>query len=904
MPLSENFKELSKSKIVVSKIKDNAFDATALNKLKEVAHSDSNQILEILKSNANGLSENEVRQKRVQFGFNEIEHEKTPSWYKQLFHSFLTPFNAVLITIAVVSLIIDVLFKAPDQRDYKTVIVVSTMVMLSSLIRFWQEYGSNKAAEKLKGMVKTTATILRKENGEKEIEIKEIVPGDIILLNAGDMIPADCRVMQSKDLFVSQSILTGEALPVEKREQKIDATENKSPLELENLCFMGTNVESGTATAIAVTTGNETYFGSIGKALESKRPLTAFDKGVSKVSWLLIWFMLVMVPLVFLINGITKGDWLEALLFGFSVAVGLTPEMLPMIVTANLAKGATNMSKQKVIVKRLNAIQNIGAMDVFCTDKTGTLTLDKIVLTRHLNVFGDEDDEVLKWAFLNSYHQTGLKNLLDVAVLAHTELHQLIKVEEDYKKIDEIPFDFDRRRMSVILEMKNGKHLFICKGAVEEMLGVCTHAFDPGEDKQLHIESDKIIPMDDAMRKIVIDTSKKLNSEGLRVLLVAIKEFDGGPPVYEVKDENNLVLTGFIGFLDPAKPSAKLAIDGLQKLGVSVKVLTGDNEIITKKICSDVGIPIHRLWMGNELEKMSDEEIIAQMDDVSIMVKLSPMQKSRIVKLLQKKGNTVGFMGDGINDAAALRDADVGISVDSAVDIAKESADVILLEKDLMVLLKGVVYGRNTFGNIIKYIKMTASSNFGNMFSVLGASALLPFLPMLPIQILVQNLLYDVSQISIPWDSMDEEFIEKPQKWDERGTSRFMFFIGPISSIFDYAIFAIMFFYFKANSPAQQSLFQSGWFIEGLLSQTLIVHMIRTKKIPFIQSWATAPVLALTTLVMAIGVFIPFSPFADALNLQALPFAYFPFLILILISYCILTQLIKNWYIKRFNQWL
>ncbi len=896
--------EQSKSKIGFSKSGHNDFDTNALGKLLAVSQTDSNSFFKTLNSRADGLSESDVREKQIQYGLNAIEHEKAPSWYKQLFISFITPFNAVLATIAAVSFVIDVMFTAPGKHDYKTVIVVGTMVMLSSLLRFWQEYSSNQAAEKLKSMVKTSAAVLRKEKGKIEIDIKQIVPGDIIYLSAGDMIPADCRIMQSKDLFVSQSILTGEALPVEKWEHKIDNTEKKSPLELDNLCFMGTNVVSGTATVIAVTTGNETYFGSIGKALAGRRTITSFDKGVNSISWLLIRFMLVMVPLVFLINGITKGNWLEALLFGLSVAVGLTPEMLPMIVTANLAKGAVKMSKRKVIVKHLNAIQNIGAMDILCTDKTGTLTLDKIVLTRHMNVFGDEDDEVLKWAFLNSYHQTSLKNLLDIAVLDHSELHNYIKAEEDYKKIDEIPFDFDRRRMSVILEMKNGKHLLICKGAVEEMLQVCTHAFDPGEDKELHIESDKIIPMNDEMRKIVSDTSKKLNEEGLRVLLVAIKEFEGGPLTYSVKDENNLVLTGFIGFLDPAKPSAKTAIQGLQKLGVNIKVLTGDNEIITKKICRDVGIPINNVLLGSELERMSDAEITARIEDISILAKLSPLQKSRIVKLLQAKGHSVGYMGDGINDAAALRDADVGISVDTAVDIAKESADIILLEKDLMVLQKGVEDGRRTFGNIIKYIKMTASSNFGNMFSVLGASALLPFLPMLPIQILVQNLLYDVSQSSIPWDTMDDEFIEKPQNWDAAGTSRFMFYIGPISSIFDYAVFGVMYFFFKANTPENQSLFQSGWFIEGLLSQTLIVHMIRTRKIPFIQSWATAPVVALTSLVMAIGIFIPFSPFADALKLQPLPLSFFPFLIVILFAYCSLTQLIKNWYIKKFNQWL
>jgi len=752
-------------------------------------------------------------------------------------------------------------------------------------------------------MVKTTATVLRQPSGKTETDIKDLVPGDIVFISAGDMIPADCRIIQSKDLFISQSILTGESLPVEKSSNPLKTTDNRSTLDFENICFMGTNVVSGTAKAIVVNTSNLTYFGSIGKAILGTLTQTSFDKGVNKVSWLLIRFMFIMVPLVFFINGLTKGDWMQALLFGISVAVGLTPEMLPMIVTANLAKGAINMSKRKVIVKRLNAIQNIGAMDVLCTDKTGTLTMDKIILERHLNVFGKDDDEVLKWAYLNSYHQTGLKNLLDIAILEHAELKDFIKTD-NYQKIDEIPFDFNRRRLSVILGTDTGKHLLICKGAVEEMLDLCSHAFDPGEDKQLHIENDAIVPMDQKMRQAIIDTSRKLNEEGLRVLLVAIKEYEPRPLNYAVADECNMVLTGFIGFLDPAKPSAKPSIAALQKLGVNIRVLTGDNEIVTKKICRDVGIPINSILLGNQIEIMSDEEIINQIDDISIMAKLSPMQKSRIVKLLQFKGHTVGFMGDGINDAPALRNADVGISVDTAVDIAKESADIILLKKDLMVLRQGVIYGRRTFGNIIKYIKMTASSNFGNMFSVLGASALLPFLPMLPIHLLVQNLLYDVSQISIPWDSMDKEFIEKPQKWSARGISKFMIFIGPISSIFDYATFAVMYYVFSANTIEKQTLFQSGWFIEGLLSQTLIVHMIRTRKIPFIQSWATAPVTALTSLVMVIGICIPFSPLAESLKMQALPLVYFPWLIGILISYCLLTQLVKVWFIKKFNQWL
>jgi len=882
----------------------NGFTEVAASRLKAASCCHNDLLFAHLETNANGLTEEEVENKLDTYGMNEVHHEQAPSWYSQLLLAFINPFIGILVLIASISFVIDVWLANPGGKDYKTVIMVSIMVTVSVLLRFFQEYRSNHAAEQLKSMVKTTATVLRKEAGKMEVDIKELVPGDMIFLSAGDMIPADCRVILSKDLFISQSMLTGESLPVEKRNIAIENAEQKSVLELENICFMGTNVVSGTATAMVVTTGNQTYFGSLSKSIVGKRAETSFDIGIKKVSYLLIVFMLIMVPLVFLINGLVKGDWLQALLFAVAIAVGLTPEMLPMIVTANLAKGAVNMSKRKVIVKRLNAIQNIGAMDMLCTDKTGTLTMDKIVLERHLNIFGDTDEEVLKWAYLNSYYQTGLKNLLDVAVLEHVELYDYLKVEESFTKVDEIPFDFHRRRMSVVLKQANGKHLLICKGAVEEMLNLCTHAFDPGEDKELHIETDNIIPMDEKVRETILSTSKKLNKEGLRVLLVAIKEFDERALTYSIEDEKDMVLTGFIGFLDPAKPSAATAIEALQKLGVSVKVLTGDNETVTKKICRDVGISYTKVLLGSDLESMTDEELQLQIKEVAILAKLSPIQKSRVVKVLQGMGHTVGFMGDGINDAAALRDADVGISVDTAVDIAKESADIILLEKDLMVLRKGVIYGRRTFGNIIKYIKMTASSNFGNMFSMLGASAFLPFLPMLPVQILLQNLLYDISQVSIPWDNMDADFIEKPKKWDASGISRFMIFIGPISSIFDYATFALMFYFFKANSPEHQSLFQTGWFIEGLLSQTLIVHMIRTRKIPFFQSWAKAPVVALTSLIMIIGILIPFTPFAAALKLQPLPLIYFPFLVAMLTCYCLLTQFVKNWYIKRFNQWL
>lgn len=887
-----------------STVKSLGFNDRTATLLRTASGLDKAGLYQLLETADCGLDSIEVEHKLEKLGANEVAHDKAPAWYIQLLQAFVDPFIGVLILIAVVSLITDVML-APDpaQRDYKTVIVVTILIILSSMLRFWQEFRSNNAAEKLKSLVKTTATVFRKGSGRIEVDIKELVPGDVISLSAGDMIPGDCRVIQSKDLFVSQSILTGEALPVEKVDQPIANAKDRSPLELENICFMGTNIESGTATAVIVTTGSDTYFGAIGKALSGKRPETSFDRGVNSVSWLLIKFMIVMVPVVFVLNGVMKGNWTEAFLFALALAVGLTPAMLPMIVTANLARGAVNMSKRKVIVKRLNAIQNIGAMDILCTDKTGTLTMDKIVLEKYLNVYGTDDNEVLKWAYLNSFHQTGLKNLLDVAVLDHVEINAVLNVQESFTKIDEIPFDFQRRRMSVILS-QNHKHLLICKGAVEEVLDLCSFAFDPGEDRQLHIERDNTIPMDDKMRQNILSITQKLNEEGLRVLLVAIKEYDERPLTYSVADESNMILTGFIGFLDPAKESAKPSIEALQKLGITLKVLTGDNEIVTKKICRDVGIPINNVVMGNDLDNISDEDLTKQIDDISIFAKLSPAQKSRVIKVLQVKGHTVGFMGDGINDAGALRDADVGISVDTATDIAKESADIILLEKDLMVLRKGVIYGRRTFGNIIKYIKMTASSNFGNMFSMLGASALLPFLPMLPIQLLVQNLLYDVSQISIPWDMMDAEYLEVPRKWEADSIARFMIFIGPISSIFDYITFAVMFYFFKANAPDHQALFQSGWFIEGLLSQTLIIHMIRTRKIPFIQSWATAPVIALTTAIMMIGIALPFTPFAGAFNMVALPWTYFPILFAILIAYCALTQVVKMWYIRKFNIWL
>ena len=862
------------------------------------------ECLQSLNSSSLGLENSKADELLAYYGPNEIEIEKAPKWFVQLFRAFLTPFNAVLFLVALVSFFSDIWLVSNQEREFKTVFMVTAMILMSSLIRFWQEYRSNIAATKLKRLISTTASVLRKGEGIKEIDMKKLVPGDIVSISAGDMIPADCRIIQSKDLFVSQSMLTGEAMPVEKKENPVQSTAYSAIIDLENICFMGTAVQSGSAKAVVIHTGKSTYFGSISKAITSKKVETNFDKGVNTVSWLLIRFVLIMVPLVFLINGITKHNWIDAFLFALTIAVGLTPEMLPMIVTTNLAKGAVMLGKKKVIIKKLNAIQNLGAMDVLCTDKTGTLTMDKIVLQLHRNVLGEHDLEVLKWAYLNSFYQTGLKNLLDHAILDHGDVHELLKVEERYTKVDEIPFDFQRRRMSVVLEMEKGKHLLICKGAVEEMLAVCTHAYDPGTDKQLHIDNDKTMLLTEDNRNKILDLCREYNAEGMRVLLIAVKEFELGELTYNIDDEKGLIIAGFIGFLDPPKETANASIKAMKQLGVDIKVLTGDNEIVTKKVCSEVGIEVNEILLGIDIDQLSDDELQRKVSQTNIFAKLSPLQKSRIIQLIKKEGHTVGFLGDGINDAIALKDADVGISVDSAVDIAKESADIILLERDLTVLNDGIQYGRRTFGNIMKYIKMASSSNFGNMVSVLGASAFLPFLPMLPVQILAQNFLYDISQISIPWDQMDEEFIERPQKWNAGGIRKFMLMIGPISSIFDYITFAVLFFYFKANSPVLQSLFQSGWFVEGLLSQTLVVHMIRTRKIPFFQSWATKPVLVLTFMVMAVGIYIPFSPFASSLKLQPLPLNYFPFLILILLGYCFLTQLIKSWFIKKFNYWL
>ncbi len=659
---------------------------------------------------------------------------------------------------------------------------------------------------------------------------------------------------------------------------------------------MGTNVVSGTATAVVVSTGADTYFGSLAKEIVGSRAETAFDRGVNSVSWLLIRFMLVMVPIVLLINGFTKGDWPAAFLFALAVAVGLTPEMLPMIVSSNLAKGAVALSRRKVVVKRLNAIQNFGAMDVLCTDKTGTLTQDRIILEHHTDIRRDRDDNVLTLAWLNSFHQSGVKNLMDRAVLHFAEgSPEALLAASTYRKVDELPFDFERRRLSVVVADLDRNHLLVCKGAVEEMLAVSSQVWD----------GTAVRPLTAADRETLAATARDYNREGFRVLLVATREI---PRIqrthrYRIEDERDLVVHGFLSFLDPPKETAAPALTALAEHGVTVKVLTGDNEVVTTKICAEVGLDPGQPVLGPEIDGLDDDELRGVVDQTTVFAKLTPLQKSRVLRALQANGHTVGFLGDGINDAPALRDADVGISVDTGTDIAKESADIILLEKSLMVLEEGVVKGRETLGNIIKYLNMTASSNFGNVFSVLVASAFIPFLPMLAIHLLIQNLLYDISQLALPWDRMDREFLLKPRKWDAGNIGRFMIWMGPTSSIFDITTFAVMWYVFAANSPEMQSLFQSGWFVESLLSQTLVVHMLRTRKIPFIQSTAALPVLLTTGVVCVAGTLIPFSPLGAAVGLQPLPWQYFGWLAATLVSYCVVAQTMKTIYIRKFGQW-
>jgi Mg2+-importing ATPase len=834
-------------------------------------------------SSAEGLSADEAEDRLKEFGLNLVTREHRATILQELWGRARNPLNALLLTLAIASWFLG---------DVRACIVIVAMVVLAITTAFFQEHRSNRAAAQLRAMVHTTASVRRSERPSAEpfveIPMERLVPGDVVRLSAGDMIPADLRLLEAKDLFINQSALTGEAMPAEKHAD-VSLEDCASPFDLPNLCFMGANVVSGYGEGVLLRTGRGTFFGELAEQIAGRHVPTAFDHGINRFTWLMIRFIIVMVPSVFLINGLTKGDWLEALLFAVAVAVGLTPEMLPMIVTVNLAKGAIAMSRNKVIVKRLNAIQNFGAMDVLCTDKTGTLTQDRIILKRYLDISGEESERVLQYAFLNSHFQSGLRNLLDNAVLAHVELHRQFGMDSGYAKVDEIPFDFSRRRLSVVVSCDDGKHVLICKGAVEEMFAVCTHYAMGSEVGQL----------DQSHLAAAQEETVALNSDGFRVVAVAYKKFDQPKASYSLSDEAGLTLLGYIAFLDPPKESARAALSALAHKGVQVKILTGDNEVITRKICREVELDPGSILLGNEVAGMDDARLAEVADRTAVFAKLTPAQKERVVHALHAKGHVVGFLGDGINDSPALKAADVSISVDTAVDIAKESADIILLEKSLLVLQEGVTEGRRIFGNITKYIKMGASSNFGNMFSVVGASIFLPFLPMAPIQVLTNNLLYDFSQTAIPTDNVDEEFLASPRRWDISNIFKFMVFIGPISSIFDYATYGMMLFVFHAwTNPA---LFQTGWFVESLLTQTLIIHIIRTARIPFIESRASPALITTTIIICVVGVMLPFTWAGAALGFTRLPWLYWPLVSCMLLAYAILTHVVKVWFVRRWG---
>lgn len=844
-------------------------------------------LLERLGSRREGLSEAEAAERRRE-GLNEVGQPRPPAWWKHLGFCYGNPFNLLLSVLALVS------YASGDRRAS---VLIGSMVLLSTLLRFVQEKRSNAAAEKLRALVGNTATVFRAADDARglarrlEVPIGQLVRGDVVWLAAGDMVPADVRLLSAKDLFVSQAVLTGEALPLEKFAQLRDARRD-DPLERDSLCFMGTTVVSGSALAVVVGTGPRTYFGALAERVDSgARAPTAFQHGIDKVSWLLLRIMLAMAPLVLLLNGLGKGDWLQAALFALAVAVGLTPEMLPMIVTSALAKGALALSRRKVIVKRLDALQSLGAMDILCTDKTGTLTQDRIVLERHTDAFGVAEDRVLQLAFLNSHYQSGLKNLLDVAVLEHLELRQALRVDSRYRKVDEIPFDFARRRLSVVVSERDGAHLLICKGALEEVLAVCTTVRHAGEAAALT----------GSRLGRILEVAATLNQDGLRVVAVATRELPPAREQYGLADEQGLCLEGYIAFLDPPKETTAPALRALAGNGVAVKVLTGDNERVSRKVCRDVGLAVRGVLLGPQLDNLGDAELAARAEHCTLFAKLTPAHKERLVRVLRERGHVVGFLGDGINDAPALRSADVGISVDSAVDIAKEAADLILLEKSLMVLEEGVREGRRTSANLLKYVRMATSANFGNALSVVLASLCLPFLPMLPLQLLAQNLLYDLSQVAIPFDAVDDELLARPQRWSSAGLGRFMAVFGPLSSLFDIATFAVLWFVFDASDVARQGLFQSGWFVEGLLSQLLVVHMIRTRRIPFLQSRASWALLATTLGIGGLALLLPLGPLAPMLHLQALPAQYWPWLLLILFGYMGLAQLAKGWFVRRYG---
>lgn len=853
---------------------------TKSEEIKNLASTDLDSLFLELQSSSTGLSLEQWKRNYEKYGPNSFNLETETKPLIQFLKLFASPLSLLLMGLSVLS------FLTGEGRG---AVMIALMVFLSTTLTFTQEYKSNKAAKKLKSMVSTKVEVLR-SGVFCSVDLSDIVPGDIVQLSVGDLIPADVCIINSKDLFINQASLTGESLPIEKSHISLDR-EASSSFDLINLAYMGSHVVSGMGSALVLKTGDSSFFGQVARQTTQQAKKSSFDQGISRFTWLMLRLMAAMVPAVFLINGLVKGDWLEAGLFAIAVGIGLAPEMLPMLVTINLAKGAIALSKKRVIVKRLTAVQNLGAMSILCTDKTGTLTQDEIILEKHIDIFGKEDSRVLEYAYLNSHYQAGLKNLLDEAILKHQNVHKRLHSSDAYQKIDEIPFDFQRRRMSVILRKNESEEILICKGAVEEIISQCSYA---QTDEKIVVLSGEV---KDELKRVVAD----LNNDGFRVIAVAIRREVSAMRTYGVADESDLILIGYIAFLDPPKESARPAIAALLACGVEVKILTGDNELITRKVCHEVGLSVNEVLLGSEIEILADDQLKDRLGRVQVFAKMTPAHKARVIQLLQEQGHVVGYLGDGINDGPGLKSADVSISVDSAVDIAKESADIILLEKSLMVLYEGVIEGRRVFGNIMKYLKMSASSNFGNMFSMLGASALLPFLPMAPIQILLNNLLYDFSQTAVPTDSVDSEYLQSPRGWDVKGLGRFIFYIGPISSIFDYLTFGFLWFILQVNTLELSPVFQTGWFVESLLSQTLIVYVIRTGKIPFKDSMPSLPLVITTLVICTIGVLLPFTVPGEGFGMSPLPGRYWYGLAFLLPCYLLLTQLVKVWFIKKWG---
>lgn len=835
-----------------------------------------------------GLTDEEVTQKIHTNGYNEVTQSKPKKWYHYLLRSLITPFNSILIGIAIVLSYTDVYLA--ENPNYANIIVILVLVAISTFLDFFSEYRSNLAAEELKQLVSTTATVIR--NGKKvKVPFKDLVLGDTVVLSAGDMIPADIRIIESKDLYVGQSTLTGESDAIKKiantelpPDQEIDSLS-----DIDTICFMGTTVISGSAKGVVVLTADDTYFGKVAHTLTTGKSKTSFQKGIENISKLLIKFMLILIPIVFLLN-VWKHDIIVSFTFAVAIAICITPLLLPVILSSSLSKGALRMSKKKTIVKKLDSIQSFGAMNILCTDKTGTLTEDKIVLERYLDVMGNEDFRVLKHAFLNAYFQTGLRSNIDEAVINRGNEHGLEELSTKYKKVDEVPFDFSRRRLSVVVN-DGTKTQLITKGAVEEILNICTLIDYQGN----------VSPITNTVKENIKRIAKDLNKQGLRVVAVCQKNDLDKTSGFDVSDEKNMVLMGFIGFLDPPKESAKSSIEKLNKNGIRVIVLTGDNVEVTRCVCDKVGIKSNQIITGSQIDKLADQGVKRLLKKTNIFAKLSPIQKARIVRLLRDSGNVVGYMGDGINDSPSLINSDVGVSVDTAVDIAKESADIILLEKDLHVLLDGVKEGRHTFANLMKYIKLAASFNFGEVMSVIIASVLLPFLPETPIQLLVEGLLYDFGQLTLPLDNVDEEYLNKPSKFDVKSLKNFMLFMGPLSSCFDLIVFALVWFTFDIHEAA---IFQTIWFSYGVVSNLVGMHVIRTAKIPFKQSHASKAVYFSSILLSIIAMVVPYTFLGRAIGLTALAPKYFTVIIGVPILYCFVAIFAKKIYIKKYGEWI